>query len=125
MFLDKDCLQDGQTWLGGLVTGLVTSMIFVPLLSWKEHDQGSVGGLSKLGVGGFDRVSRLPPFCLCPSISGALSLCPTHFQELRDCVFAGDRRRATLHHTHALRFTPQAEMRLSGFPERSCPCAKP
>ena len=61
MFLDKDCLQDGQNWLSGLVTGLVASMIFVPLLSWTEHDQGSVGGLSQLGVGGFDRVSRPPP----------------------------------------------------------------
>ena len=50
-----------------MVTGLVTSMIFVPLLSWTEHDQGSVGGLSKLGVGGFDRVSSLspPPFLCC------------------------------------------------------------
>ena len=70
MFLDKDCLLDGQNWLSGLVTGLVASMIFVPLLSWTEHDQGSVGGLSKLGVGGFDRVSRRhPPPYLCCALS--------------------------------------------------------
>jgi len=61
VFLDKDCLQDGHDWLGGMVAGLVASMVFVPILSWTEHDQGSVGGLSQLGVGGFDRVSRLSP----------------------------------------------------------------
>ena len=68
MFLDKDCLQDGQDWLGGMVAGLVASMVFVPILSWTEHDQGSVGGLSQLGIGGFDRVSRPPlplPYLCC------------------------------------------------------------
>jgi len=58
VFLDKGCLQDGQSWLGGLVTGLMASMVFVPILSWTEHDQGSLGGLSKLGAGGFDRVDN-------------------------------------------------------------------
>jgi hypothetical protein len=28
----------------------------VPLLSWTENDQGSLGELSKIGVDGFDRV---------------------------------------------------------------------
>jgi hypothetical protein len=59
VFLDKDCLQDGQSWLGGLVAGLVTSMIFVPIMSWAEGDQGSLGELSKIGVDGFDRVSPI------------------------------------------------------------------
>ena len=59
MFLDKDSLLDGQSWLGGLVTGLVTSMTFVPLLSWTEDDRGSLGGLSTIQAGGFDRVSHL------------------------------------------------------------------
>ena len=94
MFLDKDCLQDGQSWLGGLVTGLVTSMIFVPLLSWTENDQGSVGELSRLGVGGFDRVSAPTP-----PISFALSLCSTHSHVLKDCALAGARGRQTLQHT--------------------------
>ena len=61
MFLDKDSLEDRQNWLGGSVTGLLTSMIFVPLLSWTEDDQGSLGGLSKIGADSFDRVSRPPP----------------------------------------------------------------
>ena len=58
MFLDKDCLHDGQSWLGGLVTGLATSMVFVPLLSWTEGDHGSMGGMSRIQAGGFDQVSR-------------------------------------------------------------------
>ena len=62
VFLDKDCLQDGQSWLAGFVQvslphthclshthtlslshslstlaqGVVVSMVFVPLLSWTE-----------------------------------------------------------------------------------------
>ncbi|KAJ1491967.1 hypothetical protein T484DRAFT_1772740, partial [Baffinella frigidus] len=59
VFLDKDCLQDGQSWLSGFVTGVVSSMVFVPLLSWTEDDRGSVGELSRLGVDGFDRVDNV------------------------------------------------------------------
>ncbi|KAJ1468475.1 hypothetical protein T484DRAFT_1855069, partial [Baffinella frigidus] len=59
VFLDKDSLQDGQSWLDGLVTGLVASMVFVPLLSWTEDDQGSLGGLSRIKAGGFDRVDNV------------------------------------------------------------------
>ena len=33
-------------------------MVFVPLLSWTEDDQGSVGELSRIGVDGFDRVDN-------------------------------------------------------------------
>ena len=32
-------LQDGQSWLAGFVEGVVTSMVFVPLLSWTEVPQ--------------------------------------------------------------------------------------
>ncbi|KAJ1467763.1 hypothetical protein T484DRAFT_1857729, partial [Baffinella frigidus] len=59
VFLDKDCLQDGQSWLAGFVQGLVASMTFVPLLSWSEDDQGSLGELSRIGVNGFDRVDNV------------------------------------------------------------------
>jgi len=31
-------------------------MSFVPLLSWEEGDQGSLGELSRIGVDGFDKV---------------------------------------------------------------------
>ena len=34
-------------------------MTFVPLLSWTEDDQGSLGELSRIGVDGFDRVSPI------------------------------------------------------------------
>jgi len=34
-------------------------MIFVPLLTWTEDDQGSLGELSKIGVDGFDRVDNV------------------------------------------------------------------
>ena len=80
VFLDKDCLLDGQSWLSGLVAGLTTSMVFVPLLSWTEDDQGSLGELSMIKAGGFDRVVRLstPPldiaFSLAPSFSRAVHL---------------------------------------------------
>eukprot|EP00290_Baffinella_frigidus_P032898 CAMPEP_0180267046 /NCGR_PEP_ID=MMETSP0988-20121125/1330_1 /TAXON_ID=697907 /ORGANISM="non described non described, Strain CCMP2293" /LENGTH=94 /DNA_ID=CAMNT_0022237679 /DNA_START=91 /DNA_END=371 /DNA_ORIENTATION=+ len=59
VYLDKDCLLDGQSWLAGFVQGLVASMTFVPLLSWTEDDQGSLGELSKIGVDGFDRVDNM------------------------------------------------------------------
>jgi len=50
VFLDKDCLIDGQSWLAGFLAGLVTAMVFVPLLSWTDDDQGSVGELSRIGT---------------------------------------------------------------------------
>ena len=59
VFLDLDCLHDGQNWLAGFVQGLVASMAFVPILSWTEDDQGSLGELSKIGVDGFDRVDNV------------------------------------------------------------------
>ncbi|KAJ1479290.1 hypothetical protein T484DRAFT_2881444 [Baffinella frigidus] len=59
VFLDKECLLDGQSWLAGFVQGLVTSMTFVPLLSWTEDDKGSLGQLSQIGVDGFDRVDNV------------------------------------------------------------------
>jgi len=31
VFLDIDCLQDGQSWLAGFVQGVVASMVFVPV----------------------------------------------------------------------------------------------
>jgi len=34
-------------------------MVCVTLLSWTEDDQGSVGELSRIGVGGFDRVDNV------------------------------------------------------------------
>ena len=33
-------------------------MTFVPLLSWTENDQGSVGELSQIGVHDFDRIDN-------------------------------------------------------------------
>ena len=60
VFLDQDCLQDGQNWLLGFVQGLAASMVFVPLLSWTEDDKGSLGELGRIGVGGFDRVETRP-----------------------------------------------------------------
>ncbi|KAJ1478342.1 hypothetical protein T484DRAFT_1817983, partial [Baffinella frigidus] len=59
VFLDRDSLQDGQSWLAGFVKGLVASMVVVPLLSWTEDDKGSVGEMSRIGVGGFDRVDNV------------------------------------------------------------------
>eukprot|EP00290_Baffinella_frigidus_P041768 CAMPEP_0180287810 /NCGR_PEP_ID=MMETSP0988-20121125/13621_1 /TAXON_ID=697907 /ORGANISM="non described non described, Strain CCMP2293" /LENGTH=842 /DNA_ID=CAMNT_0022262261 /DNA_START=659 /DNA_END=3183 /DNA_ORIENTATION=+ len=59
VYLGKDCLQDGQSWLAGFVQGLVVSMTFVPLLSWEEGDEGSLGELSRIGVNGFDRVDNV------------------------------------------------------------------
>ena len=60
VFLDRDCLQDGQSWLAGFVQGLAASMVFVPLLSWTEADLGSVGEMSRIGVAGFDRIDNVP-----------------------------------------------------------------
>ena len=59
VFLDTDCLQDGQSWLAGFVKGLAASMVIVPLLSWTEDDRGSLGELSRIGVNGFDRVDNV------------------------------------------------------------------
>jgi len=59
VFLDKECLQDGQSWLAGFVNRLTASMVFVPLLSWTADDRGSVGDISRLGVGGFDKVDHV------------------------------------------------------------------
>ena len=59
VYLDKDCLQDGQSWLAGFVLGLLASMVSMPLLSWTEDDQGSMGELSRIGVDGFDRVDNV------------------------------------------------------------------
>ncbi|KAJ1473991.1 hypothetical protein T484DRAFT_1912139, partial [Baffinella frigidus] len=59
VFLDKDCLLDGQSWLAGFIQGVVSSMVFVPLLSWREDDLGSLGELSRIGVNGFDRVDNV------------------------------------------------------------------
>ena len=59
VFLDKDCLEDGQSWLAGFVQGVVVSMVCVPLLSWTEDDRGSLGELSRIGVDGFDRVDNV------------------------------------------------------------------
>jgi len=35
VFLDIDCLQDGQSWLAGFVQGVVASMVFVPVWTSK------------------------------------------------------------------------------------------
>ena len=43
---------------------LVASMMFAPILSWTEDDQGSLGELSKIGFDGFDRVDNVQ---LCPT----------------------------------------------------------
>ena len=59
MFLDKDCLQDGQSWLAGFIQGMVASMVVMPLLSWTDDDRGSLGELSRIGVNGFDRVDNV------------------------------------------------------------------
>ncbi|KAJ1471840.1 hypothetical protein T484DRAFT_3485030 [Baffinella frigidus] len=59
VFLDRECLQDGQSWLAGFVKALVASMVVVPLLSWTDDDKGSVGELSRIGDRGFDRVDNL------------------------------------------------------------------
>jgi len=56
VFLDRDCLQDGQSWLSGFVQGMAASMVVVPLLSWTADDRGSVGGLSEINIDGFDKV---------------------------------------------------------------------
>ncbi|KAJ1479745.1 hypothetical protein T484DRAFT_2022949, partial [Baffinella frigidus] len=58
VFLDTECLLDGQNWLTGFVLGLAASMCVVPILSWTEDDQGSLGEISKIGVDGFDRVDN-------------------------------------------------------------------
>ena len=34
-------------------------MVIVPILSWTEDGQGSLGELSKIGIDGFDRVSPI------------------------------------------------------------------
>ena len=55
-------------------------MIFVPIISWTEHDKGSLGGLSSIGVDGFDRVSPIAqrPRILTGDLSAHLSVVFTY-----------------------------------------------
>lgn len=51
VFLDEKCLLTGENWLegsdgmGGIVGGVLRAVVFVPILSWPEDGQGSVGAL--------------------------------------------------------------------------------
>lgn len=54
IFVDYECLKQGEDWAEGFCDGLVDSLMFVPFLSWHEVDSkqvGSVGGLSALDPG--------------------------------------------------------------------------
>ncbi|KAJ1487096.1 hypothetical protein T484DRAFT_1787681 [Baffinella frigidus] len=59
VYLDHECVLNGQSWVESVVLGLEASMVFVPLLSWTEADEGSLGQLSLLGVDGSDRADNL------------------------------------------------------------------
>jgi len=48
VFLDEECLPEGERWKESFLLGLAHSMVFVPLLSWKSNHTGSIGQLSSM-----------------------------------------------------------------------------
>ena len=48
VYLDKECLLDGQGWELGFIKGLSSSMVMVCLLSCTENDRGSIGDMMRL-----------------------------------------------------------------------------
>ena len=59
VYLNRECLQDGQDWEVGIIDGLSSSMVMVCLLSFHEDGRGSLGNLTTLKPSeGKDRVDH-------------------------------------------------------------------
>jgi hypothetical protein len=60
VYLDRECLHDGEDWEVGFVQGLSSSIVMVCLLSFNEHGRGSLGDLTTLRPEeGKDRVDNV------------------------------------------------------------------
>jgi len=59
VYLNTECLQDGQDWEVGIIRGLSSSIVMVCLLSFNEDGSGSLGNLTTLNPSeGRDRVDH-------------------------------------------------------------------